>query len=313
MSPPKRVLILVNPSACSGRGPRRLRPLRATLDPSVFQIEWRESRDAAHLRALVAEAHAAQQRPDVLAVAGGDGTVALAAAALRDVSDPLPLLILPVGSGNDFAKELGVPRDPLQALRLVHHGQPRLADLGIVEQADASPAPRFCCVASVGLDEAALRVIHGSRLPRSKLLNIYGALRGLLSYRPRAVQLRWEGGELQGEVMFAAVTNTRSYGGGFQVCPGASVADGALDLCVVRATGRLRLLGKFPRILRGTHGDQPEVLLARSPWFHIAALDGAPLALCLDGELPAHSAPVTLRCLPGALRVLAPPTSGAQR
>ena len=72
--------------------------------------------------------------------------------------------------------------------------------------------------------------------------------------------------------MFAAVTNTRGYGGGFLISPGASVTDGALDLCIVARSGRLALLSKFAHILRGTHAGLPRVTLAQSPWVTIEDL-----------------------------------------
>jgi diacylglycerol kinase (ATP) len=123
------------------------------------------------------------------------------------------------------------------------------------------------------------------------------------------VRLEWEGGGFEGEVMFAAVTNTRSYGGGFQVSPGARVDDGRLDVCIVRRTGRLRLIGRFPRILKGTHGGLPEVVMAQSPWVRVAALDpgdGGKLPVPLDAELGLAATPVELVCEPAALRVLVP-------
>jgi hypothetical protein len=86
--------------------------------------------------------------------------------------------------------------------------------------------PRDCCVASVGLDEIVLDVVHHSGLPRGKALNLLAALWPLITYRPRPLRIRWQGGQLEDEVMFVAVTNTRGYGGGFLVSPGAHVNDG---------------------------------------------------------------------------------------
>ena len=113
--------------------------------------------------------------------------------------------------------------------------------------------------------------------------------------------------------MFVAVTNTSSYGGGFRVSPAARLDDGKLDVCIVQATspwlGKLRLVGQFPRILRGTHGSAKEVILAQSPWVHIEPLAQEPLPVCLDGDLPVITAPIELRCVPQALLVLGPPWS----
>ena len=158
----------------------------------------------------------------------------------------------------------------------------------------------------MGLDETALRIIYGSWLPRSKALNIYAALRALVTYRPPRVRMTWEGGGYEGEVMFAAVTNTTSYGGGFMVTPSARIDDGALDICIVKRTGRVRLISNFPRILKGTHGELDEVILARSNWVRIEA-DGPALPVPLDGELGMAMTPVELRCDPAGFTLLGAP------
>jgi diacylglycerol kinase (ATP) len=309
MNSKKRIRILVNPSARSGRGLSAVAALRATPLPQWLDLEWRESRSAAHFIALVQEAQAVRPDLSAIGIAGGDGTVTMALEALARMKRParVPLGILPVGSGNDFAHDIGVSRDPRTALSILIHGSPRHVDIAEATTEQGARVKRFCCVASVGLDELALRRIHGSRLPRSQGLNMYAALRALIEYRPRRVRLRWQGGEFEGEAMFCAITNTRSYGGGFRVCPKARVDDGALDLCIVRRTSKPRLLMQFPRILRGTHCDLPEVIMATSPWVELDVPPGeGQLPLCIDGELPSAATPARLSCLPRALLLMTP-------
>jgi len=294
----RRIRVIVNPTARSGRGARALarsRVLDSRNDGVALEVV--ESRSAEHLREVV---RASQDDDiDALGLAGGDGTVTLALAALDGVNR-VPIGIIPSGSGNDFAMQIGVPADFAGAVDVLLNGVVREVDV-----ASASPdGARYCCVASVGLDEVALGFIHGSSFPRSKALNIVSVLRALAVYRPRRVKIAWEGGAFDGEVMFAAVSNTRSYGGGFKVSPAASIDDGALDVCIVRRTGRLRLISQFPRILAGTHGSMPEVVFARSPWVTIEGAE--PLPVALDGELPRRTTPTELRCEPRALRVLVP-------
>jgi diacylglycerol kinase (ATP) len=266
---------------------------RAGEPPAPRRVEWIESRSAEHLRELVREGQTDDL--DAVIVAGGDGTVALAVDALDGVQR-VPLGVLPVGSGNDFAHDLGIGREPSDWL----DGEARRVDVARVTPG----GPRFCCVVSVGLDELALRLIHGSWLPRSKALNVLSALRALWAYRPRPVRVVWEGGCFEGEVMFAAVTNTRSYGGGFLVSPAARLDDGLVNLCIVRRTSRARLLSHFPRILSGTHGGLPEVVQATSPWFRIEGLDGE-LPVALDGELPHLQTPIEPCCEPAAVWMVA--------
>jgi diacylglycerol kinase (ATP) len=293
---PRRLRFVVNPSARSGRARRAARLARSLGQHKPhLRTECVLSRSAEHLRDLVREAQ--HDDLDAVVLAGGDGTVALALDSL-DGPNRVPLGVLPVGSGNDFARDLGVT---LHSIDVLTTGGTRWVD---VARAGAN-GPRFGCVASVGLDELALRLIHGSWLPRSKALNILSALRALWSYQARAVRVTWEGGAFEGEVMFVAVTNTRSYGGGFLISPAARLDDGRLDLCIVRRTGRARLLWHFPRILAGTHGTLQEVIQATSPWVRVEGI-GDELPVALDGELPELRTPIEFRCEPAAVQMLVP-------
>lgn len=286
-----RARVLLNPSARSGRARRACERLAARGD-----LEWVVSESPAHLRRLV---RAAMQEPlSALLLAGGDGTVALAVDALEG-PNPVPLGVLPLGSGNDFARELGVARGTAPGT-LLEQGRPRWVDVARLEPG----GPRYTCVASVGFDARALELIHGSRWPRSKLLNTTSALRALWSTPAAPVRVTWEGGAFEGPAMLVAATVTRGYGGGFLLSPGARLDDGLLDLCIVGDIGRARLVREFPRIFRGTHAGRPGVHLAQSPWVRIESL-GPPLPVCLDGELARHRTPVTLRCEPRAVQVLA--------
>jgi diacylglycerol kinase (ATP) len=292
------VRVVVNPSARSGRGPRALGRLERLATPGL-SVEWVVSRSAAHLRDLVAEAESGGVHQAVV-VAGGDGSVRHALAALAS-PNRIPFGVIPIGSGNDFAADLGLPRDPGAALAAIARGRTRRVD---VARAGAG-GPRYCCVASLGLDEVALDVVHHSGFPRCRALNVVAALWALYTYRPRPLRIRWHGGLFEDEVMFAAITNTRGYGGGFLVSPGARLGDGALDLCIVRRASRLTLLSRFGRILRGTHAGLPEVVLAQSPWFTVEDPMGSARA-ALDGELPDTRTPLTVRCEPASLEVFVP-------
>lgn len=312
-----RINIIINPSARSGRGQARLRAQLAA-HRQLSALPCVESRDPEHFRDLVQAAQARAAGLDALAIAGGDGTVTMALDALSQpgVSQRVPLCLLPTGSGNDFVNDLQGSRELSRALRILAAGpsawQVRWVDVGQAQPAQGPPQS-FCCVASVGLDELALRRIHGSRFQRSQALNLAAALSGLWQYRPRRVAITWQGGSFDGEIMFAAVTNTRSYGGGFRVSPEARLDDGQLDLCIVPAMAKARLLWHFPRILRGTHGALPGVILSQSPWVTLrcADRDGSELPLCIDGELPQHTTPVRLHCQPRRLLVLEPSSAAS--
>jgi diacylglycerol kinase (ATP) len=293
--------VIVNPCARSGAGPRALTPLRTGPPPgSPISVEWSESRSGAHLGDLVA---AAMEEPfDAVAVAGGDGSVALALDAMGrgpDGGRRPPLGILPVGAGNDFATDLGIPRRAREAFRVLLEGATRRVD--VLEDIAGN---RVGCLATVGFDALALPIVH-SGLPRSKALNIYAAIHALLRYRPRPLRVTWAGGEYQGPLTFAAAANTRSYGGGFRITPAARLDDGLLDICLVKATGPARLLQLFSQVMSGNHVRSPEVIMAQSPWVRIEGTAGE-LPVAFDGELPARATPIELTCRPAAALVVAP-------
>ena len=199
-------------------GPRPAPAARSRRDDdrSPAPLEWVVSRSAAHLRDLVAEAEdAGPGEYEAVAVAGGDGSVRNALAALAS-PNRIPFGVDPDRIGQRLrARSRHSRATRSTALALLADGIPRRVDVGRT----GAIGTRYCCVASVGLDEVALDVVHHSGLPRCKALNVVAALWALFTYRPRPLRIRWQGGMFEDEVMFAAVTNTRGYGGGFLSAP----------------------------------------------------------------------------------------------
>ena len=218
----RRIRLLVNPSSRAGRGLVELRRYLTANDGSA--LDWLESTSADHWQDLVKQAQA--EDLDALVIAGGDGTVTMTLNTLEG-RNRVPLAIVPTGTGNDFARDLGIPVAVEQACDLIHNGVTRHVDVGRAVWQDGS-ATRFGCVASVGFDHQALETVYHSGYPRSKALYFYASLRALWSYRPRRVHITWPGGEFDGPLIFLAVTNTRDYGGGFRVSPEARIDDGLL-------------------------------------------------------------------------------------
>src|SRR5262249_42123305 len=143
MGKPRRIRVLVNPSAHSGRARAALERVRRQEVRQEDRLEWVESTNAAHLGELVRAAQ--EEELDAVALAGGDGTVALAVGALGE-KNRVPPALWPAGSGNDFARHLGIPQRLPDALAMLSSGIPRLVDVARAEPGGR----RFCCVASIG-------------------------------------------------------------------------------------------------------------------------------------------------------------------
>lgn len=248
---------------------------------------------------------------DALLVFGGDGTLNHELPFLA--TSKTPLLIVPTGSGNDFARGLSI-RNRGEALELWRRfisgsAQLRELDLGVI-RAGNSPERYFCNVASLGLDAAANRLANKfPRWLRARGGYLLAALIAIVSAGPESTKLltRAARGEWQMAIdepaTLVAIANGPTYGGGIRIAPAAKNDDGQLDVCFVRVAGVWRLLRLFRRALRAAHGQMQEVRFLRADRVRIET--AAPQEIYADGEF-ADTTPAEFRVLPRALRVIAP-------
>lgn len=271
-------------------------------------------RDLAPFRAAGAEITPAQdlaqaQRAGAVLVLGGDGTVQHQLADLMRTQ--LPLLVVPAGSANDFARALGV-RTRAQALsawqRFVRGGgNVRLIDLGVMEFPGPAKPAYFSCALGAGVDADAAR--QANSLPRclrgnggyflaaiSALLRFQAQRITLTATKPNGMQVR-----ISEPGILAVAANAPWYGHGMRIAPQAELDDGCLEVCFVRQVGKLRLLRLFPKVYRGHHVGLPEVEHFRAERVRIES--ERPLNLHADGE-PAGQTPAEVSVARKALRVI---------
>ena len=249
-------------------------------------------------------------------VFGGDGTIHRHLRPL--IERNIPLLPVPVGSGNDFAAALGIRsiKDALTAWRAYCSGANNVREIdagliraeGQLETRNPKLETYFCNIAGLGLDSEANRLANGMpRWLRSRGGYILGALQAIASFRDVLITIT-AGGEATPKIsepaMLVAIANSSSYGSGMRIAPRAQLADGLFDVCFVRRTGRARLLRCFPSVFRGEHLAMPEVEYFQAASLAITA--EPPLQLYADGEFICQT-PLTISVLPRALRVIVPP------
>ncbi|MBZ5613785.1 MAG: diacylglycerol kinase [Acidobacteriia bacterium] len=251
---------------------------------------------------------------DAILIFGGDGTIHRHLPAL--VRLKLPVLIVPSGSGNDFARALKLRsmRDSLGAWRDFESGaiQAQALDLGVVIPSAAPERTHyFCCVAGCGLDSAAAR--SANRMPRwlrghggyalalLPLLARFPAFSLLLTQDTRT-QLndhdRTDAGKL---TLLAAFANTQFYGDGMRIAPNADPTDGKLDICRINKLSPLKLLSLFPTVYFGQHLLVPEVEYSRAERVHVQT--ETPIEIYADGEFVCET-PAEISVAAGALRVI---------
>lgn len=250
---------------------------------------------------------------------GGDGTIHRHLRPL--IENKTSLLPVPVGSGNDFAHALGINsvEDARVAWQQFCAGgnNVREIDVGVIRSAQAFPNsaletrnPKletyFCNIAGVGLDSEANRLANAMpRWLRSHGGYILSALRAILTFPSTVITISTEDGSppISEQALLVAIANTPAYGNGMRIAPRAQLADGLLDVCFVRRTGRGRLLRNFPRVFRGEHLDMPEVEYFQASRLRLES--ERPLDLYADGE-PVGRTPLEIEAVPRALRVIVP-------
>ena len=279
--------------AClEGRGVASLDLTGATAADSA-----QSARDAARLGLI-----------DLLLAVGGDGTVHAAVDALAGTG--VPLGIVAVGSGNDIAREFDLPiRRPEEstalALDLFASCDSRPVDA--MEVSSRGVAHRALAVVSAGIDAAINLRTNSLAWPPGTLRYVRGALATLRGFSPYGVRVEVDGRAAAGLATLVAVANTKYFGGGMNIAPPADPGDGLLDVVVAKDLSTVQILALLPRLYSGGHVAHPNVHVLRGRRIRICDVPGlgAPALIAMaDGEVLGPP-PVDVRCLPGALELLA--------
>lgn len=292
------IAVLSNPFAGKGRGDHAAEIAIARLRHEGAEVRCYAGTSAVQTAQLAAQA--LRDEPAVLVVVGGDGTLSGILPAV--VAQPVPVVLVAAGTGNDLARALQLPRDdPGEAAALALHGKPRVVDVGEVRSELGSRL--FLTVAALGFDAKVSDRTNRLRWPRGVLRYYLALVIELFRLRPVAFQVSLDGETLHDAPgTLIAVGNTASYGGGMPVCAGAAADDGMLDIVHVRPLTRSRLIRLFPLLLQGRHLARPEVSHRRARHVQVAAPE---LVVYADGERVGMG-PCTIELRVGALTVMVP-------
>lgn len=292
------IAVLSNPFAGKGRAGREADAALAHLRARGADVHVFTGASAAS--SLLLAAQALDERPRVLVVVGGDGTLSGILDLLCEAA--VPVALVPAGTGNDLARALGLPRhDPVAAAELALTGVGRAIDIG--EMRSAGRATPFLTVAALGFDAKVSDRTNLLRWPRGVLRYYLALVIELLRLRAMEFTVSIDGADaVAAPGTLVAVGNTESYGGGMPMCIGASVDDGLLDLVQVAPLSRRRLLRLFPLLLRGTHLSRREVAHRRARSVTVSAPG---LVVYADGERIGEDE-CTIGIRPAALTVLVP-------
>ncbi|MDX1662391.1 MAG: diacylglycerol kinase family lipid kinase [Candidatus Promineifilaceae bacterium] len=301
-----RVKIILNPAADRGRA-SHLRDRLHTFAPDGTMVEVVLAKGPEHIQAVAAEAAAAGY--DVVAAAGGDGTIHHVVNGL--LRDPAPsarrtaLGLIPLGTGNDYAFGLGLDAPPTASVQRLFNGERRSIDAARVNL----PGESYFACNGIGVGFDAAIAIESNRIQAVAGFPAYllATLRTILfRFQTPHMAGRFDTTDFSQPALLLAVGIGPRVGGGFRVTPDASFTDGQLDICLVRPLSRPMMLAMLLRVMRGTHTGASFVSMRRSRSIEIVA--DRPLPIHVDGEIIAdfedNVREITITSLPGALDVI---------
>jgi diacylglycerol kinase (ATP) len=288
----RRIALLVNPTSGKGRGARLLAPVAARLGADGTEVDVVVGRDADEAFDRLRDRVAAGV--DGVVAVGGDGLVNLALQVVAGT--PLPLGVVPAGTGNDFARALGIPLDqPMQAVDVVVRGGTAPVDLG------RANGRWFGGVLGSGFDSMVNERANRMTWPTGRSRYNVAIVLELRTFRPVPYVLELDGEPWSTEAMLVAVGNSPSYGGGMKVCPDADLHDGLLDVTVLGPISKPEFLRVFPTVYKGTHVKHRAVTVRRA---RNVVLRSEAVTAYADGER-VSVLPVHCEAVPSALQVFA--------
>jgi YegS/Rv2252/BmrU family lipid kinase len=290
----RRLALIVNPSAGGGRAGQALPDVQDALRKLGLEHRVETTRSLEHAGELAREA---AEQGEIAVAFGGDGLLGAVAGALMHSTGVVG--VLPGGRGNDFARVVQIPLEPVAACSVLATGQVKALDLG------EANGRTFVGIASCGFDSEANRIANQTRLVRGNLVYAYSAIRALASWRPATFELTLDGGAEHRVTGFSVgACNSKAYGGGMYAAPDAELDDGLLDIVTCADMPKRRFLTSImPKSFKGTHVNEPEVTVLRSAEVTISA--DRPFTVYADGD-PIAELPATVRALPAAVRFVVP-------
>lgn len=297
----QRHKIILNPKAHGGEAAGHAEQIRSLFTAYGLNFELALTDHEGDGARLAREA--IERGFQVIVAAGGDGLAGEVAGAL--VGSQAVFGMIPLGSGDDFAKSLKIGRSIPQAVELIRDRQTMMVDAGIV----SSPLPDgqkweryfFNCV-GIGLDGEVIIEKQKIKGLRDLKLYLYATFKALLRYQGQRMSFDFGQGKIWHQTLVAEITNGKSVGGGYYLNPEATVADGLLDLCLIHKLTWLEFFLHVPKTFKGKHTLIRQVTMGRLT--RVTVESEAPMSAQVDGELWPYVHRFDISVVPNALQCI---------
>lgn len=333
--------LIINPVAANGKTAGRWPPIQELLQTQRLEFDYIFTERPGHATELARQAVA--EGCTLIVAVGGEGTLNEVVNGLVSSEGTVPpsvvLGIIPSGTGTDFVRTLGIPRDCLQACQCLLRAETMAVDLGEVEYAPLGPAAGlraevpslrsgqalkaegsgqrltsshvsdqtglphryFINVAGLGFDgEVAERVNRSSKALGGTIPYLTSLFITLVAYQNKHIELTIDGQTALRRLNSVIVSNGRYFGGGMCIAPHADLTDGLFDVIILGDLNKPELVQNLPKVYNGTHLTHPKVSEHRAREVRVVSQER--MLIQADGEL-VGMAPATFRLLPQAIRV----------
>lgn len=297
--PPEKgpFLLIVNPTAGSGKAGQVAREAGRILDQSRVEFRMVTTRSMSHGAEVAGQCVTTGEVPVLV---GGDGLAGTVGGSLANTG--IPIGLIPAGRGNDLARGLGIPTRTDAAVGTLLSGSSRTVDVG------EANGCRFLGIASVGFDSDANRFANQTRFLKGSLVYAWAAIRALVGWKPVRFEITTGGDRRRVTGHTIAIANNRFYGGGMMMAPSAVIDDGMFDVVIIHAVSKLRFMSDFPKVFTGSHVRSDGVETLRTPGLTVSA--SRPLTVYADGD-PLTDLPATFHVLERSLEIICPAADGA--
>ncbi|OQA20956.1 MAG: Diacylglycerol kinase [Actinobacteria bacterium ADurb.Bin346] len=243
-------LVILNPASRNGKALELKEKLEEILVSAGLDYVLHISKSAEDIREIISK------NIDVFdnfISCGGDGTVHNIANCLAGTGKNLGCI--PLGSGNDIARNLGIPLEIDKAAAIINDGNTRKLDMGMI-----NGKYYYLAVSGAGFDSAVTDLANNTRLPlKGTSKYTYAVYRTLITFRSKKFFIKFDGQEKTANAMFVVVGNMSSYGGGMKIVPEADPEDGIFDVCIINRMSKMYFVKVFPSVFEGKHTSDPFV------------------------------------------------------
>jgi diacylglycerol kinase (ATP) len=286
MPPESKLGIILNPAAGRGRAAHAVRSIVTHLQNKKIPFQMERTNGPGHAREIAGQM---KNIFDIVIAAGGDGTVNEVVGGIFGGKSALALL--PVGSGNDFSRIIGMPRGIEKNIDAILHGERKPVDLGTILFWNSKGEKKklyFVNTLGIGLDAEIADETKRIKSLRGLPLYLTAALKAICRHSPNEYRIFTETERTVERAFMVCVGNGSHEGGGFNLLPEASVHDSMLDMCLIRAMPVIKALSLIPKLVKGTHCGEKKISILRSKKFSIKSK--YPFLLHSDGEVVSSDA-----------------------